>query len=134
MLADFHRRQSKNAGTRGGICFAARWVRTWLRVARRKGSHWPHGHLLLPVIAVRRAPEWHSQTSASSRGPEFFTNQYGLIVDHLAEWVREMRKRNSGDAINKYYKLGRDLNQRDTIAVKHTVSGLLKLLYPNGRI
>lgn len=63
--------------------------------------------------------------------PEFFTNQYGLIVDFVAEWVREMRKRNFGDAINKYFKLGRDLNQRDTIAVKHTVSGLLKLLYPN---
>ncbi len=63
--------------------------------------------------------------------PEFFTNQYGLIVDYLAEWLREMRKRNFGDAINKFFKLGRDLNQRDTIAVKHTVSGLLKLLYPN---
>ena len=56
--------------------------------------------------------------------PEFFTNQYGLIVDYLAECLREMRKRNFGDAINKYFKLGRDLNQRDTIAVKHTVSGL----------
>lgn len=63
--------------------------------------------------------------------PEFFTNQYGMIVDYLAEWMREMRKRTFGDAINKYFKLGRDLNQRDTIAVKHTVSGLLKLLYPN---
>ena len=63
--------------------------------------------------------------------PEYFTNQYGLIVDYLAEYFREMRKRNFGDAINKYFKLGRDLNQRDTIAVKHTVSGLLKLLYPN---
>jgi len=63
--------------------------------------------------------------------PEYFTNQYGLIVDYLAEWLREMRKRNFGDAINKFFKLGRDLNQRDTIAVKHTVSGLLKLLYPN---
>ena len=63
--------------------------------------------------------------------PEFFTNQYGLIVDYLAEWMREMRKRTFGDAINKFFKLGRDLNQRDTIAVKHTVSGLLKLLYPH---
>jgi ATP-dependent Lon protease len=63
--------------------------------------------------------------------PEFFTNQYGLIVDYLAEWLREMRKRNFGDAINKFFKLGRDLNQRDSIAVKHTVSGLLKLLYPH---
>jgi hypothetical protein len=41
--------------------------------------------------------------------PEFFTNQYGLIVDYLAEWLREMRKRNFGDAINKHFKLGRDL-------------------------
>jgi ATP-dependent Lon protease len=63
--------------------------------------------------------------------PEFFTNQFGLIVDYLAEYLREMRKRNFGDAINKFFKLGRDLNQRDTIAVKHTVSGMLKLLYPN---
>ena len=63
--------------------------------------------------------------------PEFFTNQYGLIVDYLAEFMREMRKRTFGDAVNKYFKLGRDLNQRDTIAVKHTVSGLLKLLYPH---
>ena len=63
--------------------------------------------------------------------PEFFTNQYGLIVDYLAEWMRDMRKRNFGDAINNHFKLGRDLNQRDTIAVRHTVSGLLKLLYPH---
>ena len=63
--------------------------------------------------------------------PEYFTNQYGLIVDYLAEYLREMRKRNFGDAINKHFKLGRDLNQRDSIAVKHTVSGLLKLLYPH---
>jgi ATP-dependent Lon protease len=62
--------------------------------------------------------------------PEFFTNQFGLIVDYLAEFMREMRKRNFGDAINKFFRLGRDLNQRDTIAIKHTVSGLLKLLYP----
>jgi ATP-dependent Lon protease len=63
--------------------------------------------------------------------PEFLTNRYGLIVDYLAEWLREMRKRTFGDAITKYFTLGRDLNQRDTIAVRHTVSGLLKLLYPH---
>jgi len=64
--------------------------------------------------------------------PEFFTNQYGLITDYLAEFMREMRKRNFSDAIDRYFKLGRDLNQRDTIAVRRTVSGLLKLLYPDG--
>ena len=63
--------------------------------------------------------------------PEFFTDQCGFIVDYLAEFFREMRKTNYGDAINKYFRLGRDLNQRDTIAVKRTVSGLLKLLYPH---
>ena len=64
--------------------------------------------------------------------PEFFTNQYGLITDYLAEFMREMRKRNFSDAIDRWFKLGRDLNQRDTIAVRRTVSGLLKLLYPAG--
>ena len=64
--------------------------------------------------------------------PEFFTNQYGLIVDYLAEYLREMRKWNFSDAIDKYFKLGNNLNQRDSIAVKRTVSGLLKLLCPNG--
>ncbi len=63
--------------------------------------------------------------------PEFFTNQYGMIVDYLAEFLREMRKRTFADGINKIFKQGRDLNQRDTIAVKRTVSGLLKLLYPH---
>ena len=64
--------------------------------------------------------------------PEFFTNQYGLITDYLAEFMREMRKRNFSDAIDLYFKLGNNLNQRDTIAVRRTVSGLLKLLYPHG--
>jgi len=64
--------------------------------------------------------------------PELFTNQYGLITDYLAELMREMRKRNFSDAVDRWFKLGRDLNQRDTIAVRRTVSGLLKLLYPAG--
>lgn len=64
--------------------------------------------------------------------PEFFTNQYGLIVDYLAEYLREMRKYSFADAIDKWFKLGNNLNQRDTIAVRRTVSGLLKLLYPHG--
>jgi ATP-dependent Lon protease len=48
--------------------------------------------------------------------------------------MREMRKRNFSDAIDRWFKLGRDLNQRDTIAVRRTVSGLLKLLYPARRL
>lgn len=64
--------------------------------------------------------------------PEFFTNQFGLIVDYLAEYLREMRKYNFADAIDKWFKLGNNLNQRDTIAVRRTVSGLLKLICPAG--
>lgn len=62
--------------------------------------------------------------------PDFFTRRYGLIVDYLAEFMREMRKRNFSDAIEKYFSRGKDINQRDYTAVKRTVSGLLKLLYP----
>lgn len=65
--------------------------------------------------------------------PEYFTNRYGLIVDYLAEFYREMRKRSFADAIEKYFKLGNNLNQRDVIAVRKTVSGLLKLLFPHGQ-
>jgi ATP-dependent Lon protease len=95
-------------------------------------------HLLAPFPEDMIEPAFFDRFHAYVPGweipkmrPEFFTNQYGMIVDYLAEWMREMRKRTFGDAISKYFKLGRDLNQRDTIAVKHTVSGLLKLLYPN---
>lgn len=64
--------------------------------------------------------------------PEFFTNRYGLITDYLAEYMREMRKHSFADAIDKHFKMGNNLNQRDVIAVRRTTSGLLKLLHPDG--
>lgn len=64
--------------------------------------------------------------------PEFFTDNYGFITDYLAEFLREMRKTTFGDATDKYFKFGNNLNQRDVIAVRKTVSGLTKLLYPHG--
>ena len=64
--------------------------------------------------------------------PEYFTDAFGFISDYFSECLREMRKHNFSDAIQKYFRLGKDLNQRDTIAVKRTVSGLLKLLFPDG--
>ncbi|WP_116279374.1 protease Lon-related BREX system protein BrxL [Virgibacillus dokdonensis] len=63
--------------------------------------------------------------------PDFFTDKYGFIVDYMAEYFREMRKRSFGDSIDRFYKLGNNLNQRDVIAVRKTVSGLVKLIYPN---
>lgn len=64
--------------------------------------------------------------------PDFFTDRYGFIVDYLAEYFREMRKRSFGDSIDQFFKLGNNLNQRDVIGVRKTVSGLMKLLYPHG--
>lgn len=64
--------------------------------------------------------------------PEHFTDDYGFITDYYSEFVRELRKEQYGDALDKYFRLGRNLNQRDTIAVRRTVDGLLKLVYPHG--
>ena len=64
--------------------------------------------------------------------PEHFTNDYGFISDYLAEFIRELRKEQYGDAIDHYYRLGKNLNQRDTIAVRRMVDGYLKLVYPDG--
>ena len=64
--------------------------------------------------------------------PEHFTNDYGFITDYLAEFLRELRKEQYGDALDEYFRLGRNLNQRDTIAVRKIVGGLVKLMYPDG--
>lgn len=64
--------------------------------------------------------------------PEFFTDNYGFITDYLSEFLREMRKTTFGDVTDKYFRFGNNLNQRDVIAVRKTVSGLTKLIYPHG--
>ena len=64
--------------------------------------------------------------------PEHFTNDYGFITDYLAEFLRELRKEQYGDALDEYFRLGRNLNQRDKIAVRKMVGGLVKLMYPYG--
>lgn len=65
--------------------------------------------------------------------PEYFTNDYGFITDYFSEIMRELRKISYADAIDKYFKIGNNLNQRDVIAVKKTVAGLVKLIYPDGQ-
>lgn len=64
--------------------------------------------------------------------PEHFTNDYGFITDYFAEFIRELRKEQHGDALDKYFRLGKNLNQRDTIAVRKIVGGMIKLIYPDG--
>jgi ATP-dependent Lon protease len=63
---------------------------------------------------------------------EYFTSHYGFITDYFSEILRELRKLNFMDVIDKYFKLGQHLNTRDAKAVRKTVSGLLKILHPDG--
>lgn len=64
--------------------------------------------------------------------PEHFTDDYGFITDYLAGFLHELRKEQRGDEIDRYFHLGPDINQRDSIAVRKMVSGFLKLIYPDG--
>lgn len=65
---------------------------------------------------------------------EFFTDHYGFVVDYLAEALRELRKHNYTEMIDHYFSLGAHLNARDVKAIRKTVSGLIKLLYPHGEV
>ena len=56
-----------------------------------------------------------------------FTNDYGFITDYLSEFMRELRKDSYSDLMDKYFHLGNNLNQRDTIAVRKMISGFTKL-------
>jgi ATP-dependent Lon protease len=96
-------------------------------------------HLLAPFPSVMIDTAFFDRFHAYIPGweipkfsPENFSDRYGFIVDYLAEWLREMRKRSFTDAIDPYFRLGNNLKQRDVQAVRKTVSGLLKLLFPDG--
>lgn len=65
---------------------------------------------------------------------EFFTNHYGFVVDYLAEAVRELRKQTFTEVLDRYFSLGSHLKSRDVKAVRKTISGLVKLIYPNGEL
>jgi len=65
---------------------------------------------------------------------EYFTDHYGFVVDYLAEALRDLRKHNFTEAIDRHFSLGSHLNARDVKAVRKTVSGLIKLIYPHGEM
>lgn len=64
--------------------------------------------------------------------PDYLSPHYGFIVDYFSEILRQLRKGSYTDAIDPYFRLGSHLNQRDVRAVRKTISGLLKLLHPEG--
>ena len=99
-------------------------------------------HLFMPMPAVIREdmafldrihfyiPGWE----IPKMRVEFFTDHYGFVVDYLAEALRELRKHNFTEIIDRHFFLGSHLNARDVKAVRKSVSGLVKLIYPHGEL
>jgi len=100
------------------------------------------GHLFAPMPDVIRddmafidrlhfyLPGWEMPKMRN----EHFTNQYGFVVDYLAEALRDLRKHNYTETIDHHFSLGAHLNARDRKAVRRTVSGMLKILHPHGEV
>lgn len=100
------------------------------------------GHLFAPMPDVIRddmafidrlhfyLPGWEVPKMRN----EHFTDHYGFVVDYLAEALRDLRKLNFTEAIDHYFALGGHLNARDRKAVRRTVSGLTKILHPDGQV
>jgi ATP-dependent Lon protease len=64
---------------------------------------------------------------------ELFTDHYGFVVDYIAEALRDLRKHNFTEVSDRHFSLGSHLVARDRKAVKKTVSGLMKIIFPDGQ-
>lgn len=100
------------------------------------------GHLFAPMPDVIRddmafidrlhfyLPGWEIPKMRN----DLFTDHYGFVVDYLAEALRELRKHNFTEIIDRHFSMGAHLNARDRKAVRKTVSGLMKILFPDGEV
>jgi len=100
------------------------------------------GHLFAPMPDVIRddmafidrlhcyLPGWEIPKMRN----DLFTDHYGFVVDYLAEALREMRRHNFTEITDRHFSLGAHLNARDRKAVRKTVSGLMKILFPHGEV
>lgn len=99
------------------------------------------GHLFQPLPQKMQDPAlidrfhfYFPGWEAEKMSPEMFTNNYGFVVDYLAEAFRVLRKENYTEVIDKHFSLGSHLNARDVKATRKTVSGLIKIIHPDGNI
>ena len=65
--------------------------------------------------------------------PHHFTNHFGFSTDFFSEWMHQLRKDSYVNAIDEWFTFGSQLKQRDTKPIRKTVSGLIKLLHPDGK-
>ncbi|MBT9373010.1 BREX system Lon protease-like protein BrxL [Rhizobium sp. CSW-27] len=63
---------------------------------------------------------------------EMFTKGYGFIVDYLAEILRHLRSEDFSNRVHQYFKVSEKISERDRTAISKTMSGLLKLIFPDG--
>jgi ATP-dependent Lon protease len=75
-------------------------------------------------------PGWEFQKTRD----DVYTNHFGLVTDYLAEVFKELRKRSYADYAERYFRFGTHLGGRDQKAVRKIVSGLVKLLHPDGQV
>ena len=75
-------------------------------------------------------PGWESKKLRN----EMFTNDYGFIVDYLAEVLKGLRKEDFSKSYKKYFELSNTITTRDKTAIEKTFSGLVKVIYPHGEL
>jgi ATP-dependent Lon protease len=75
-------------------------------------------------------PGWEFQKTSDAA----YTSHFGLVTDFLAEVFRELRKRSYADYAERDFRFGTHLGGRDQKAVRKIVSGLIKLLHPDGDV
>jgi ATP-dependent Lon protease len=63
---------------------------------------------------------------------EMFTSGYGFIVDYLAEILRHLRSDDFSNRADAFFKVGAQISTRDRDAIFKTLSGYLKLIFPDG--
>jgi|Wag4MinimDraft_11_1082651.scaffolds.fasta_scaffold03165_2 ATP-dependent Lon protease len=73
-------------------------------------------------------PGWEVMKYSS----QHFTTHFGFSVDFFAEFLKARRRYTYVSEFEKYFSLGSHLQQRDSKAVKKTVSGMIKLFHPFG--
>ncbi len=64
--------------------------------------------------------------------PKHFTSNFGFSTDYFSEALKSFRRVTYTDALEQYFTLGAHLKQRDTKPVKKIVSGLIKIMHPDG--
>lgn len=63
-----------------------------------------------------------------------FSKGYGLITDYIAAVLHELRNDDRTAILKDYAKFDGSLSERDHLAIRKTFSGMMKLLYPDGRM